>query len=160
MSKLNIHCLHDTYTIRNDFDRSTWDGYNEESYDNHKIIYAIDKEPDIGYTDFTAEVERNGIYYFVYVLYTSGGTFGCTHGEFSGAALCNSMKQAQDLIKLIEEHETLYNEYRRSEEQDDRMRELEDILRVPLNMSSDYFYPPWIGYFESIDDCRIEVIYT
>lgn len=155
--KLNIYCDYKEEILQDTFSRDTWDGYNESQYINHKIYGKLEGEAgSYPYPECSFQVEKGRVYYLVYILYTSGGTFGCTHGYFKVAQLCETIKDARKLQSLILESskKSIYSN-------DIFEPKNNEVLSQIKNMTCEGFsFYDYLGYFEHLDDCEIKEIYT
>lgn len=77
-----ISCSYDTRVIQDDFNPADWSGYTEEEFINHRVSVTTLPNNSLWLQNTVELDEKLDSVFVVYVLYTSGGTFGCTRGYF------------------------------------------------------------------------------
>lgn len=119
-------------------------GYTHEAYEDHHVTF----EGDPLFIEETYQTELDDPY-LVYVIYSSGGTFGRTDGYFRSLGLFTE-EDALLVKKLVE----------RSSELSERRSGIQEKELVDRKLSFygiDYDF--WNGYFESLQEVVIKRVY-
>ena len=114
--------------------------------DTYHSIQGIKKASNKEYSDFESsfEPEPDITYFLLYVLYTDGNSFGKSTGNIEFVDLYRDRDVAKKAAEAIKDHAEA-NENKRDRN-----------LTIPLDCGEDHaIYPPWIGYFNEIEDIII-----
>lgn len=92
--------------------------------------------------------------WFVYVIYSSGSTFGTAYGNRAYVDVFDSKKEAKACVEKIYEHEKAYK--------DDKSHSNSAwTVKYKKDGKNKTVHANWVGYFESIEDvgCRhLEIV--
>lgn len=146
MSIVNVYCEKDSICIENTYgEDGEYSGYHHDEYVNHEVTFSNKKKNDYTFED-SFEVEDLNDAYLVYVLYSSGGTFGRTDGYFKAIGIYN-LEEAKRIQGLIFDTQNLrYNPSK---------KEKEKFLESFKKLDELHIYSCWTGYFENLNDCII-----
>ena len=145
------------------YDSHTEEIYSHDPEDNNSTSTSYYISNDIIETKnisdfmFTNPLNLNKPYYAVYLIYSTGDSFSQQDGNsIIFIDLFNNKDNALNLIKLIEDNSKAYNDIR-------------DLSNTEFDFSIKYFDDennektlssmPWLGYFESIDNCDIQEVF-
>jgi hypothetical protein len=120
----------------NSYSDKPYDGYSHEVYEDHKFIVSTGEAEK--WPDATVETDLEDPI-FVFVIYSSGGTFGRTDGynRFIGVIERNLVSKVDDLIWKSTS----------KKERASAMSALGDTIGEDI-------YDCWNGYFEHLQDVK------
>jgi hypothetical protein len=142
----SLHISTEVQMVNQYWDGEQYGDWSEEhSYQGSKVSLG-DKGGQIGFwsneieTSFEAKV--GDLVYPVIVIYSTGNTFGSSSGNVTVAGIYNTPEKAQEVRELILKDNK-------------ENRDGYGYLEVP---GEPQIYPgTWKGYFESLDDIRVEM---
>jgi len=126
-----------------------WD--RASTHTDHSIQgFRVGSEDDYGDLTVPFEPEKGVDYYLLYVVYSTGDSFGSDSGagiEYIGLYSADELELAKENERRIEAH--------------NRQREGAGQLQLIMNHGRNVEYGvhvPWKGYFEHLDYTRIESV--
>ena len=112
---------------------------------NHYIRgFKVGKE--YGDLDVAYEIDEDKNYYLLYVLYTTGDSFGYDEGRIEFVGLYRTAEEADANVDRIEKHCS------------DNGNEMFTVELISPSGTKYKCHTPWKGYFNSIDDIRVDTI--
>jgi len=134
----------DTYTeVTREATEDQWDA-DDLSHSTTYTGFRIVEKDCYKSLSLPFEPEQGITYYLVYGIYSTGDSFhyedGCSHV----VSLHKDVKEAEDVAaKLVKQYEGQ-----------------KDFSTVPLTANGIHFdfYPPWLGYFESLTEIVVKPI--
>ena len=144
-----IQILDKTYTetTRVGVSDDKWD--RDDTRTDHNIIgFKIVDENN--YFDFEVKfnIDTNKEYYLLYVIYGTGDSFGRDDGQIEFVGFYENVNIAEENLKRIEEH------YKKVKY--DRKYDNYDLILLNEENKEYKIRPPWLGYFENMDEIYIE----
>lgn len=120
------------------------------THTEHNIIsFKVHPETQYGDVVVPYEPERGVDYYLLYVVYSTGDSFGSDSGssiEYIGLYTNDELNIAKENERRIETHDT-------------GKHDTDTMLRLLMPNTTDFdIYVPWQGYFESLDYVDIATI--
>lgn len=165
-SKIKVIDNSYTYqTVSGETDNDSPYCYRGETNTEHDI-QGIKKTSGSEYFDLEVpfDVEFGKSYFLVYVIYSTGDSFGNDYGRIEFIDLFQKEKLANSLKKKIEQH---YNEYVESNLYSyvggrtvKRAKAPHHTIKYTNNEGKeiDLYTGPWIGYFERLQDVYCELV--
>jgi hypothetical protein len=92
--------------------------------------------------------------YVVYGIYSTGDTFGSSYGKGHIVGVYDSYTKAKQIVTLVRE---IYKLYEENANYKDKLAEWAALHRMKVKDVYISTIGPWHGYFESLEDVKIEV---
>lgn len=123
------------------------DDWSRDSYEGTVYVKGFNVVGEKDYHDFPINFDpKNGIY-LVYVVYTTGDSFGYDGGQVEFITAYDSAEKAEENAKKIRDH---YNQYKANETSD------YSVSLKDNDGNTFQQYASWEGYFEHIDELIVE----
>jgi len=137
-----------TFVTEHADESDDWDRDNTMTTHYIRGIQIVEEK---GYKDLEVpfEVVRDKDYYLLYVLYGTGDSFGHDDGNIELIGLYQTHEAAEKNAKAIRAHyEAQRNNYSSS-----------GLLYLTTESGNKFeLWPPWIGYFESLEDIVVKSV--
>lgn len=146
MKKISVYCKSYGVTYENTYgEDGPYTGYHHDGYENHQVNFSGD------YGNFEESYETDlDDPYFVYVLYSSGGTFGRTDGIFKAIGIYS--REEAEKVKILIEKCVEPRHYNRDPD------DLKQYKETKKELDKLGIYDCWNGYFESLEGAYIKKV--
>lgn len=133
-----------------------------DCYHDYHTIESISQVDEKGYHDLSVDFELHPLeeYYLVYVLYSTGDSFGHDGGRIEFVGLFKNEKVAIENVRRIQEHDRIYNESNRYHSPKKLPKGFKEFTVTLVTEKGKKFdvHVPWHGYFEELEDIRCEAV--
>lgn len=142
----NIKIIDDEYTqITREADRNDEWGADDTATSHHIRGFKVTEAKQYWDLIVGYDVKPEVAYYLVYVLYSTGDSFSHHTGRITFIDMYQTIEEAEKAVKVIE----------KGVNDDDKY----SINYIDNSGNDAKMYCPWIGYFESLEDVNIEIVY-
>lgn len=148
MTKIDVYCSSEHHVYEDTYgEEGDYTGFRHDGHENHQV-YFHGQEYACFEASFVTELEEP---YLVYILYSTGGSFGKTDGYFRAIGVY-SKEEAERVKKLIETCKEPYgwNKDKEAFEIYEKAKKELDKLNI---------YDVWNGYFESLEEVSIKKVF-